>query len=154
MVQFIARITSLRVRKNPSAPGQPLGCPFCQPAAVALIREWPLVLALLDRFPVSPGHVLLITRRHVTTWFDASLEEQRALLDGIQPVCRHVESMLQRHADGWNVGFNAGRAAGQTISHLHVHVIPRWHGDVADPRGGVRGVIPARQAYPWEGIQE
>ena len=123
-------------------------CPFCNLQRSSFIYESEFVVGILDRFPVGPGHALLITRRHVPTWFDASYSERQALLDGIEPVRRAVEKLVDRPADGWNVGFNAGRAAGQTVDHLHLHVIPRWVGDVADPRGGIRGVIPAKQTYP------
>jgi diadenosine tetraphosphate (Ap4A) HIT family hydrolase len=116
-------------------------------AQLEVLREWPLVVAIRDRFPVSPGHSLLITRRHVGTWFDASRDEHVAIVDAIQPVRSLITNEYGRTPDGWNVGFNAGVAAGQTVHHLHVHLIPRWRGDVSDPRGGVRGVIPSKQSY-------
>jgi diadenosine tetraphosphate (Ap4A) HIT family hydrolase len=128
-----------------------MDCPFCDTAGIDLIHESELVRAVLDRFPVSPGHALLLTKRHVPTWFEASAEEQRALIEAIEPTRRAVERGLKRAPDGWNVGFNAGEAAGQTVLHLHVHLIPRWRGDVEDPRGGVRGVIPERRLYPQTG---
>ena len=96
---------------------------------------------------MSEGHTLLITKRHTPTWFDATADEQRALCDAIGPAREVVEKRLSRVPDGWNVGFNAGEAAGQTVPHLHVHLIPRWRGDVEDPRGGVRGVIPPLRLY-------
>jgi diadenosine tetraphosphate (Ap4A) HIT family hydrolase len=103
--------------------------------------------AIRDGFPVSEGHTLVVTRRVVRTWFDASVEEQHALVALIAEVKRELDA---RYApDGYNVGFNAGEAAGQTVPHLHVHVIPRRRGDVPDPRGGVRWVLPGRAAY-WE----
>jgi superfamily II DNA or RNA helicase/diadenosine tetraphosphate (Ap4A) HIT family hydrolase/HKD family nuclease len=104
-----------------------------------------LAFAVHDRFPVSPGHTLVITRRVVPTWWDATRAEQHAVLDLIDTVKRRLDA--ERSPDGYNVGLNAGRAAGQTVDHLHVHVIPRYHGDVADPRGGVRHVIPALGNY-------
>jgi diadenosine tetraphosphate (Ap4A) HIT family hydrolase len=116
-------------------------------AQLEVLREWPLVVAIRDRFPVSPGHSLLITRRHVGTWFDASRDEHVAIVDAIEPVRSLITNEYGRTPDGWNVGFNAGVAAGQTVHHLHVHLIPRWRGDVSDPRGGVRGVIPSKQSY-------
>lgn len=105
----------------------------------------PLAFAVRDRFPVSPGHTLIVPRRLVATWFDATRDEQIALLDLIDDVKRALDAEF--HPDGYNVGFNAGAAAGQTVMHLHVHVIPRFAGDVEDPRGGVRHVIPARANY-------
>jgi superfamily II DNA or RNA helicase/diadenosine tetraphosphate (Ap4A) HIT family hydrolase len=104
-----------------------------------------LVFGLWDAFPVAPGHALLVTRRHVATWFDASTSERQALSEAIE----HARSAILRKntPDGFNVGINVGEAAGQTIHHLHVHVIPRHRGDVFDPRGGVRHVIPSRANY-------
>ena len=105
----------------------------------------PLVIGLWDGFPVTPGHVLLIPTRHVENWFEATIEERIALARAID-VARHaIESSFG--ADGYNIGINSGEAAGQTVFHLHVHVIPRRHGDVDDPRGGVRNIIPERANY-------
>ena len=103
--------------------------------------------AVWDSFPVSPGHVLVITRRVVPTWFEADGEEQVAVLDLVNVVKQHLDSILTLKPDGYNVGFNAGSVAGQTVMHLHVHVIPRYAGDVEDPRGGVRYVIPEKANY-------
>ncbi|MCB0968133.1 MAG: DEAD/DEAH box helicase family protein, partial [Ilumatobacter sp.] len=101
--------------------------------------------AIRDSFPVSPGHTLVVTRRVVPTWWEATADEQHAILDLIDQVRRRLDAELS--PDGYNVGFNAGAAAGQTIPHLHVHVIPRFDGDMDDPRGGVRHVIPGRGNY-------
>ena len=121
-----------------------------------------LAFAVFDRFPVSPGHTLVIPHRHVAQWWDATRDEQVAMLDLVD----HVRGLLLDDAergrllpevprpDGFNVGFNAGDAAGQTVPHLHVHVIPRFHGDMVDPRGGVRHVIPARGNYLAAGASE
>ncbi len=103
--------------------------------------------AVWDRFPVSPGHVLVITRRPVATWFDADAQEQAAVVDLISDIRQHLDATLVPKPDGYNVGFNAGESAGQTVMHLHVHVIPRYAGDVEDPRGGVRHVIPDKGNY-------
>jgi diadenosine tetraphosphate (Ap4A) HIT family hydrolase len=104
-----------------------------------------LAFAIRDRFPVSRGHTLVITRRVVNDWFGATPEERAAVVDLIDVVKSQLDHEL--HPDGFNVGFNAGAAAGQTVPHLHVHVIPRFHGDMDDPRGGVRHVIPSRGNY-------
>lgn len=104
-----------------------------------------LAFAVRDRFPVSPGHALVVTRRVVPTWWEATRAEQHAVIDLVDAVKRRLDA--EHSPDGYNVGLNAGRAAGQTIDHLHVHVIPRYEGDVADPRGGVRHVIPALGNY-------
>ena len=101
--------------------------------------------AIRDRFPVSPGHTLVITRRPVPDWFGAMPAEQSSILALVDEVKRALDAEL--HPDGYNVGFNAGAAAGQTVMHLHVHVIPRFTGDMDDPSGGVRHVIPEKGKY-------
>ena len=110
-----------------------------------------LAFAIRDAFPVSPGHTLVITKRPVATWFEATREEQQALLDLVEVVKRDLDAQTPR-PDGYNVGFNAGEAAGQTVMHLHVHVIPRYRGDMDDPRGGVRHVIPWKGNYRKEPV--
>jgi diadenosine tetraphosphate (Ap4A) HIT family hydrolase len=122
-------------------------CPFCSPPADRVILERDLVLALQDGFPVSPGHALVIPRRHVAGWFETTEDEKHALLralDDAKAVIEHAHS-----PDGYNIGINVGAAAGQTVFHLHVHLIPRYRGDSDDPRGGVRHVMPARARY-WD----
>ncbi|MBK6688792.1 MAG: HIT domain-containing protein [Deltaproteobacteria bacterium] len=92
--------------------------------------------------PITAGHTLIITKRRVPTWFDATLAEHHALLALLAEVKATLDSTL--HPDGYNVGFNAGPAAGDTTGHLHLHVIPRFHGDVDDPRGGIRNLLSPR----------
>ena len=104
-----------------------------------------VAFAILDSHPVTPGHVLVVPRRVVGTWWDTTAEERVGLLALVDEVKRRVDA--EHRPDGYNVGFNSGAAAGQTVSHLHLHVIPRYAGDVADPRGGIRRVIPARGNY-------
>lgn len=112
-------------------------------------HEWvannQLAFAVRDRFPVNEGHTLVVPRRLVATWWEASTDEQHALMELVDVVKRRLDAELS--PDGYNVGFNAGSAAGQTVDHLHLHVIPRFDGDVDDPRGGVRHVIPAKGNY-------
>jgi len=120
-------------------------CPFCDPARGSVFWRGRLVLGLWDSFPVSPGHALLVTRRHVADWFSASSDERRALIDDLE-VARAV-IQAGHSPDGFNIGINIGAAAGQTVPHLHVHLIPRYAGDVDDPRGGVRHVLPALANY-------
>jgi diadenosine tetraphosphate (Ap4A) HIT family hydrolase len=94
---------------------------------------------------VSPGHALLVPRRHVATWFEATDDERAELVAGIDWARQAIE---QRHRPaGFNVGMNLGQAAGQTVAHLHLHVIPRYVGDVQDPRGGIRWVVPGKAAW-------
>jgi len=105
-----------------------------------------LAFAVYDRFPVSPGHVLVITRRVVPTFFECTADEQAALMELVGEVKRLLDQRDPK-PNGYNVGFNSGAAAGQTVPHVHVHVIPRYAGDMADPRGGVRHVIPEKGNY-------
>lgn len=103
--------------------------------------------AFFDRYPVSPGHALVVTKRLVPDWFAATEEERVDVMRLVGEVKAHVDRTLPVRPDGYNVGFNCGEAAGQTVMHLHVHVIPRYAGDMADPRGGVRHVIPEKGNY-------
>jgi len=120
-----------------------LECPFCRPDEVILENR--LAWARFDPFPVNPGHLLVITRRHVTDFFQ-STEEERAAINSL---LEEAKILLdgRYNPDGYNIGINCGPAAGQTIMHLHIHLIPRYQGDMDDPRGGVRGVIPEKQKY-------
>jgi superfamily II DNA or RNA helicase/diadenosine tetraphosphate (Ap4A) HIT family hydrolase/HKD family nuclease/SOS-response transcriptional repressor LexA len=106
-----------------------------------------LAFVIFDGFPVSPGHVLVTTRRVVETWFDATDEEQAALMALVKEAKRLLDLRISPKPDGYNVGFNSGAASGQTVPHVHIHVIPRYHGDMPDPRGGVRHVIPDKGNY-------
>lgn len=122
-------------------------CPFCHadPAQVVMANEH--AVALYDGFPVTPGHALVIPRRHVCSFFDITQEEQAALFE---LVSRMRELLLaQRSPDGFNIGINDGAAAGQTVMHLHIHLIPRYAGDTEDPRGGVRWIMPVKAPY-WK----
>ena len=121
-------------------------CPFCRVESEReIIASSALSFAFFDGFPVSPGHALIIPKRHVASFFDLSKEEQQDLLNLADWVKRIVEERY--HPDGYNIGINVGEAAGQSIFHVHMHLIPRYKGDVPNPRGGVRGVIPAKQNY-------
>lgn len=122
-----------------------LQCLFCKPPGDRIFFGDELVFGLWDAYPASPGHALLIPRRHIPTWFEASAEERAALVSALDAAKAIIE---KRHRpDGYNIGINCGAAAGQTIFHLHIHLIPRFQGDVADPRGGVRYVIPHKANY-------
>lgn len=120
-------------------------CPFCEIASDEKVWESEGVLALRDRFPVSPGHTLIVTRAHRETYFDATEAERAEIWRAVEEIKDQLDREFR--PAGYNVGFNSREAAGQTIMHLHVHVIPRYLGDVADPRGGVRGVIPEKRRY-------
>ena len=107
-----------------------------------------LVLALRDGYPVSRGHSLIVPRRHVGSFGEASLDEQSAMLAMLQRVKALLDEELR--PDGYNIGINDGAAAGQTVMHVHMHVIPRYRGDRPDPRGGIRWIIPEKADY-WSG---
>ncbi|HAE22069.1 MAG TPA: HIT family protein [Spirochaetaceae bacterium] len=117
-------------------------CPFCRLSEDQLFYDGPLVVGIWDSHPVSPGHALLIPKRHMPTLFDATVEERAELLSAIDEARKAIEAT--RAPDGYNVGINIGEAAGQTVFHLHLHVIPRYAGDVPNPRGGVRKVLRGR----------
>ncbi len=121
-------------------------CPFCKAESEReIIASSSLSVAFFDGFPVSPGHALIIPKRHVSSFFDLSQEERQDLLNLADSVKQIVEERY--HPDGYNIGVNVGEAAGQSIFHVHMHLIPRYQGDVPNPRGGVRGVIPDKQNY-------
>jgi len=124
-------------------------CPFCSRIAAgdALLAANDLAAAFADGFPVSPGHSLVVPRRHVSDYFELAPEEQAALWELAAEVKRGLDR--DRAPAGYNVGVNVGAAGGQTVWHAHLHVIPRYAGDVEDPRGGVRWVIRARAPY-WK----
>ena len=120
-------------------------CPFCGLPPRRIVWESESVVVVRDDYPVTNGHSLVIPKRHVPTWFDANPWEQAEIWRAVAEVKSALDA--EHHPQGYNVGFNAGVAAGQTVMHLHVHVIPRYDGDTPDPRGGVRGVIPGKQRY-------
>lgn len=118
-------------------------CPFCDAEEAVLSNA--LAYARFDKNPVNPGHLLILPRRHTSGFFDASAAERAALIELLDTGKALLDERFR--PDGYNIGVNVGAAAGQTVMHLHLHLIPRYRGDVAEPRGGVRGVIPSRQDY-------
>jgi diadenosine tetraphosphate (Ap4A) HIT family hydrolase len=121
-------------------------CPFCCPnGELVFLSEMATVYAILDQYPVTEGHSLVIPKRHVSDYFKLSIKEQRACWIMVNRVKEILEYKYQ--SDGYNVGINVGMAGGQTISHVHIHLIPRYKNDVSDPTGGVRHVIPGRGNY-------
>jgi len=122
----------------------PQECIFCRPQREVL-AENEHAIAVFDTYPVSPGHSLILPRRHAVTIWDLSEAEYLAcyaLVRGLKPV---LEARFK--PDGFNVGVNCGEAAGQSVWHAHIHVIPRFKGDTPFPKGGVRHVIPLKGAY-------
>jgi diadenosine tetraphosphate (Ap4A) HIT family hydrolase len=123
-----------------------MACPFCEPEGLRVVFDEPLVRVLEDAYPVTKGHLLITPRRHAAGWGDATVDERSALMAAVERATGWA-SERDSSIDGFNVGWNDGPSAGQTVMHLHVHVIPRRSGDVADPRGGVRWVIPDKARY-------
>ena len=118
-------------------------CVFCNHHGKVLEND--LALAIYDAFPVAPGHMLIVPKRHFASFFDASEDEREALFELVYDARMLLDQKY--HPDGYNIGVNVGKAAGQTIMHAHIHLIPRRFGDVRDPRGGVRAVIAERRVY-------
>ncbi|NJE49244.1 HIT family protein [Thermococcus sp. 9N3] len=114
-------------------------CPFCRPPREQLLYEDSLIRILLDAYPASRGHLLVVPRRHVERWEDLTGEEKLALIRGMELAMEVLRETLK--PDAFNVGMNLGKEAGQTVPHLHLHVIPRWRGDSKNPRGGVRKAV-------------
>jgi ATP adenylyltransferase len=125
----------------------PSACPFCRIDASAIVAGNGLAFAIRDLNPVTPLHTLILPRRHVASYFDLTREEATAIneLSG-----RLRDEILANDSgvEGFNIGVNIGAVAGQTIFHCHLHLIPRRHGDVPDPWGGVRAIIPGKARYP------
>lgn len=120
-------------------------CIFCQVPKDEIVAESDLCLAFYDRYPVSPGHMLIIPKRHVASYFELTADEINAMQTMLLEMTDVVQELYK--PDGFNIGVNVGEAAGQSIFHVHMHLIPRYTGDVEYPRGGVRGVIPEKQNY-------
>jgi diadenosine tetraphosphate (Ap4A) HIT family hydrolase len=120
-------------------------CPFCALPVARILDENAHAVVVADAFPVSPGHTLVIPRRHTAHFFDLSFDEITAVYELLCRVKIQLDNNLK--PAGYNVGINIGKAAGQTIAHVHVHLIPRFSGDVTEPQGGVRNVIPGKGPY-------
>ena len=119
-------------------------CPFCNVEREKIL-ETEMSFAIYDGFPVNDGHALIIPKRHTANYFDLSLEEQKDCIE----LLNRVKVVVQEKYNpaGFNVGININEVAGQTVPHVHIHLIPRYEGDVEEPRGGVRGVVPGRRSY-------
>jgi len=126
-------------KRDPNNP-----CLFCKdPQGVLLVHE--LAYSARDTYAVSPGHALVIPKRHVASFFDLTQDEVEASIKLINEEKKRIDGEF--NPDGYNIGVNVGLAAGQTIFHVHIHVIPRYKGDVENPQGGVRHVIPRNAHY-------
>ena len=120
-------------------------CTFCNLPADRIILSDRFAFTIHDEFPVSPRHTLIILRRHIGSFFKLQSEERQSLLSLLDETKRFLDKEF--NPDAYNIGINDGAAAGQTMPHLHVHLIPRYHGDCEDPRGGVRWIFPDKANY-------
>lgn len=124
-------------------------CPLCSKKDIVIDNGRPveneLAYALSDSNPVNPGHCLIVPKRHVAEFFQTTTEEKLAIFELVDEMKALID---KKHApDGYNIGVNIGEMAGQSVPHIHIHMMPRYKGDTEDPRGGVRGVIPGKQNY-------
>tara|TARA_B100000579_G_scaffold324653_1_gene274432 strand:+ start:60 stop:461 length:402 start_codon:yes stop_codon:yes gene_type:complete len=127
--------------KDPNNP-----CLFCSTKKDVIIEENEFAYATFDSYPVSNHHSLIIPKRHVKEYFELSEEEVKGCNQLLKKVKTKVENN-DKSIKGFNIGINSGKEAGQTIMHCHIHLIPRREGDVENPQGGVRAVIPSKQHY-------
>jgi len=118
-------------------------CVFCK--RYDLVHQAELSFISQDRYPASPGHMLIVPNRHVPNYFDCTQEEVTELWQMVKLAREYVEK--EHQPDSYNIGINVSKAAGQSVPHTHIHLIPRYFGDVEDPRGGVRSVIPSKRRY-------
>jgi diadenosine tetraphosphate (Ap4A) HIT family hydrolase len=122
-------------------------CPFCTIASETIVVQDALTFTVRDTLPVSPGHTLILPKRHIASIFEATKEEVAALWEALQTARNGLLKELS--PDGFNIGINDGLASGQTILHLHIHLIPRYKGDMPDPRGGIRWIFAEKAKY-WK----
>lgn len=120
-------------------------CPFCALPSGRIFEENEYAVCIRDAYPVSAGHSLVMPKRHIGSLFETTEPERHDLLALLDNAKRALDAEFQ--PDGYNIGINDGVAAGQTVPHLHIHLIPRYKGDRPDPRGGVRWIIPERADY-------
>mgnify|MGYP001555752421 FL=1 len=118
-------------------------CIFCK--RYDLVHQGELTFVSQDRYPASPGHMLIVPNRHVPNYFDCTQEEVKELWESVVIAKQLIEK--EHQPDSYNIGINVSKAAGQSVPHTHIHLIPRYEGDVEDPRGGVRSVIPHKRRY-------
>ena len=118
-------------------------CIFCK--KYDLVYQGELTFVSQDRYPASPGHMLIVPNRHVPNYFDCTKEEVQQIWESVKIAKELIEK--KHKPDSYNIGINVGKVAGQSVPHTHVHLIPRYEGDVEDPRGGVRSVIPHNRTY-------
>ena len=120
-------------------------CPFCDLPIERVVLATGHSVVIRDLYPVSPGHTLIVPKRHIARFGEATDVERHDLLEALE--LTRAQLLKEFAPDGFNIGINDGEAAGQTIPHLHVHLIPRFRGDCADPRGGIRWIFPDKAVY-------
>ena len=121
-------------------------CVFCSIPNDRIISDFEFFFVIRDNFPVTDGHTLIISKRHVSDYFDLQNAEKKELITILDELAESIK-MMDPSVTGFNIGINIGEDAGQTVMHFHQHLIPRRNGDTNNPRGGVRGVIPSKQQY-------
>ncbi len=122
-------------------------CIFCKLRDERIIGECEHTITFIDTYPASPGHTLVIPKRHFATYFEATEDELLAIGKAVQKAKKILDEEYE--PDAYNIGINNGEAAGQSVKHLHVHIIPRYKGDVENPKGGVRWILKDRANY-WD----
>ena len=120
-------------------------CPFCEPDKQRIWFDDQIGVVRWDAYPVTQGHTLVVPRQHVASLYELPQETQISLWQLVSEARRRLQDKFS--PDGFNIGLNDGEAAGQTVPHVHIHVIPRYNNDVPDPRGGIRWVIPEKARY-------
>lgn len=125
-------------------------CPFCNLNNIEHSTKFFNII--YDKYPVSKGHILVISKRHIASYFDLCGVEKYELVEIIDTLQKYLSDTYS--PDGFNIGFNDGKCAGQTVQHFHLHIIPRYEGDMENPQGGVRGVIPNKQKYKIEDYED
>jgi diadenosine tetraphosphate (Ap4A) HIT family hydrolase len=128
-----------------------IACPFCPIKDREILAEHLLAAAITDSFPLTQGHTLIVPRRHVASFFELTTNERLAMLGLLDQAKATLDTKYS--PSGFNIGVNDGTAAGQTIMHVHIHLIPRYQGDADDPRGGVRWIFPRKAEY-WNAKSE
>lgn len=123
-----------------------MSCPFCQLPNERIINSNSHAMVIRDGYPISAGHTLIIPKRHMGSFFEATSDERNALLELLDIAKAELDATHPKPS-AYNIGINDGAAAGQTVPHLHIHLIPRYEGDVKDPRGGVRWIMPEKADY-------
>ena len=122
-------------------------CPFCCLTPGRIVASNVHAVAIFDAYPISPAHMLIVPRRHIASFFEVTDEERQSIMTLLAQM--RDKLILEKGVAGFNIGINEGIAAGQTVMHLHIHLIPRFTDDMPDPRGGIRWIFPDKAVY-WD----